>query len=76
MLGIEVDGMAHDMGDRPDRDEARDTWLAANGVRVLRITARDVLGNLDGVVRNIVAGCRPLHHPASPAGPPPLQGGI
>ena len=75
-LGIEVDGMAHDMGDRPDRDITRDRWLTNNGIRVLRVPARDVLHDLDAVVRQIVAACRPLHHGASRRGPPPLQGGI
>jgi very-short-patch-repair endonuclease len=75
-LGIEVDGMAHDMGDRPERDIARDRWLAGHGVRVLRIPARDVLQELVAVIRQIVAACRPLHHSAPPSGPPPLQGGM
>ena len=75
-LGIEVDGAAHAMGDRPERDVARDRWLEEHGVRVLRIPARDVLGDLDSVVRQIVAECIPLHHSPSASGPPPLQGGI
>jgi very-short-patch-repair endonuclease len=32
-LAIEIDGIAHDMGDRPQRDEARDAYLAARGLR-------------------------------------------
>ena len=76
MLGIEVDGMAHDMGDRPARDEARDQWLVAHGVRVLRVPGTEVLHDLDAVVRHIVAQCEPLHHDAVRRGPPPLQGGI
>jgi len=54
-LAIEVDGEAHSRGDRPERDAVRDAWLAARGVRVLRYAARDVLANLEGVVRQIVA---------------------
>jgi len=54
MLAIEVDGEAHARGDRPARDAIRDAWLAAQGVRVLRYTASDVLSNLDGVVRQIL----------------------
>ena len=75
-LGIEVDGMAHDMGNRPVRDVARDRWLSDHGVRVLRIPARDVLADLEAVIRQITATCEPLHHDAARRGPPPLQGGI
>ena len=75
-LGVEVDGLAHDMGDRPKRDLARDRWLTAHGIRVLRIPARHVLGNLDAVVLQVVEECQPLHHSAAPSGPPPHQGGI
>src|SRR5689334_11687413 len=42
-LAIEIDGIAHDMGDRPQRDEIRTAWLEAQGLQVLRIAARDVL---------------------------------
>jgi very-short-patch-repair endonuclease len=55
MLAIEVDGEAHARGNRPERDSIRDAWLAAQGVRVLRFSANDVLSNLEGVVRRIIA---------------------
>jgi len=71
--GIEVDGMAHDLGDNPERDRARDAWLAASGISIIRIPARDVLQSLDDVVRFVVNQCQPLHHPTD--GPPPPQGG-
>jgi very-short-patch-repair endonuclease len=54
-LAIEVDSEAHSRGDRPQRDEIRDQWLTKQGVRVMRIPATDVLGNLDGVLRSIAA---------------------
>ena len=75
-LAVEVDGLAHDMGDRPERDNARDAWLREQGIIVLRIAAFHVLEDLDAVLRHIVAQCTPLHHSAAPNGPPPLQGGI
>ena len=53
-LAIEVDGEAHARGDRPERDAVRDAWLAAQGLRVLRYPAGEVLTNLEGVVRQIV----------------------
>jgi len=55
MLAIEVDGEVHARGDRPERDAVRDAWLASQGLRVLRYPATDVLTNLEGVVRQIVA---------------------
>ena len=73
-LAIEVDGEAHSPGDRPERDARRDAWLAAEGIATLRVPAVSVLRDLDGVLRGIVAEARsrlPLHHPASPGGPPP-----
>ena len=56
-LAIEVDGAAHDMGDNPERDARRDAWLKEQGLRTLRVTAADVLGDLEAVVRMIVAEC-------------------
>jgi very-short-patch-repair endonuclease len=53
-LAIEVDGEAHNRGDRPTRDAVRDEWLAQQGLRVLRYPAGDVLSNLEGVVREIM----------------------
>jgi len=55
MLAIEVDGEAHARGDRPARDAVRDAWLSEQGIRVLRYPAREVLTNLEGVIRQIFA---------------------
>ena len=71
-LAVEVDGEVHERGDRPERDARRDAFLAGHGVAVLRIPAREVLRDLDAVVRYIVLQARdrlPLHRPAD--GPPP-----
>ncbi len=74
-LIIEVDGQAHDRGDRPQRDEARDVFLRDRGYQLLRIAAEDVLKNPDGVAASIVAyAADPLHRRASRAGPPPRAG--
>ena len=54
-LVIEIDGSAHDCGDRPERDAVRDRWFAERGLRVFRVPARNVLADCDGVVRGIVA---------------------
>jgi very-short-patch-repair endonuclease len=72
-LVIEVDGAAHDYGERPRSDEGRDWYLNERGYRVLRISASDVMNNLDGVVSLIVERVKnPLHQPS--AGPPPRPG--
>ncbi len=54
-LAVEVDGKAHDMGDRPERDAARDAFVAEHGVQTLRIPATDVLRDRDEVIARIVA---------------------
>jgi very-short-patch-repair endonuclease len=70
-LCVEVDGIAHDLGGNPDRDERRDEWLARRRIRTLRVSASDVMSNLDAVYRLIAGACaaEPLHQPS--AGPPP-----
>ena len=77
-LCIEVDGAAHESDVAADNDARRDAWLMDAGVETLRVAAREVLGNMDGVIQLIILRCRarPLHHSASPNGPPPLQGGL
>jgi very-short-patch-repair endonuclease len=63
-LVIEVDGVAHDMGDRPARDEVRTKALTEKGYYILRIPATDVLRDSDGAAASIVAiASRPLHRP-------------
>ncbi|MBS0504198.1 MAG: DUF559 domain-containing protein [Proteobacteria bacterium] len=49
-LCVEVDGEAHDRGDRPAKDVRRDAWLESNGIETLRVPAPEVLSNLDGVL--------------------------
>ena len=54
-LIVEVDGIAHDMGDRPERDEQRDAEFAAKGFQVVRIPAVDVLRDPDEAAEAIAA---------------------
>jgi very-short-patch-repair endonuclease len=72
-LAVEVDGAAHDFGDRPERDERRIRWLKANGIDVLRIPAKDVLRDADEVADALIRLCsrEPLHHSPPASGPPP-----
>ena len=76
-LIIEVDGEGHSFGDQPRRDGARDALLRREGFYVMRVAARDVLKDLDAVLRFILTICSevgPLHHDASRRGPPPRSG--
>ena len=52
-LAVEVDGFAHNTGDRPQRDARRDAWLAQQGVRTLRFAATGV-EDLDVVLQTIL----------------------
>ena len=54
-LVVEVDGIAHDMGDRPERDEQRDAEFTAKGFQVVRIPATDVLRDPDEIAEAIAA---------------------
>ena len=56
-LVIEVEGIAHDMGDRPERDEVRFRWLEEQGYNVLRVPAREVLADVGVVAESVVAAC-------------------
>jgi very-short-patch-repair endonuclease len=69
-LCVEVDDLSHDF--RATHDAARDRWLLSQGVRTLRVSARDVLRNLEGVVQSIGVEARTpsdaLRASASPEG--------
>ena len=56
-IAIEIDGIAHDMGDRPARDEKRDARLRPCGIAVVRIAAAEVLRDADGTSQSIVKFC-------------------
>jgi very-short-patch-repair endonuclease len=83
-LAIEVDGIVHDMGTMPQKDEARSHFLRSQGVATLRVPAKVVLRDMPLAVARIVSVCEervgklrasatvPLHHPAD--GPPPPVG--
>ena len=69
-LVVEVDGEAHERGDRPESDRVRDAWLASEGVRVIRIRARDVLDDLEAVIVHIIAEATGSSSPARGGGLP------
>ena len=78
-LAIEVDGFAHETGDRPQRDETRSEWLRSQGIEVLRIPAKDVLADPDSVADGLLRLCanRSTTRPrrAVPLPAPAAQGG-
>jgi very-short-patch-repair endonuclease len=49
-LAVEVDGIGHAMGDRPQRDLCRNGWLQAQGVTVMHVSPDDVMRAIDDVV--------------------------
>ncbi|WP_422061099.1 endonuclease domain-containing protein [Sphingopyxis sp.] len=70
-LLIEVDGLAHDLTDRPERDARRDRILNQKGWDIVRIAASEVLQDAAAVAQSIATfadSLRPLHHPLD--GPP------
>lgn len=56
-LVFEVDGFVHDTGDRPQRDDLRRRWLEAQGLRVVRIAASDVMQSPDECADSILRMC-------------------
>jgi very-short-patch-repair endonuclease len=52
-LAIEVDGIAHDMGDNPERDLRRDAHLTAQGIETVRVAAADIMKNSPAVADSL-----------------------
>ena len=66
-LAIEIDGMSHDVGNRPERDHHRDAWLEARGVTMMRIPAGELTKSIDEAVDAIVRMAAALVDGASPS---------
>ncbi len=49
-LAVEIDGQVHEHPDRMAHDRRRTEWLNQQGIRVIRIAARDVLDDLDAAL--------------------------
>ena len=54
-LCVEVDGVHHTMGDRPERDAERDAWMLSEGILTYRAIASNVLADPDGTAEGIIA---------------------
>ena len=57
MLAVEVDGSSHDHPERAEHDRRRTIWLQGRHIRIVRIAARDALGELEGVLGFIARVC-------------------
>ena len=65
-LVVEIDGGQHYTGEGREKDRHRDRTLAAIGLKVLRFSDRDVLTNVQGVLRVICEACDEARNPLSP----------
>jgi ATP-dependent DNA helicase RecQ len=57
-LAVEVDGWGHNMGGQWARDERRDAYLAAKGIRTYRVPASEIYADLEEALQGIVAAAR------------------
>jgi len=57
-VAFEIDGIVHDMSDRPSRDATRDAWLREQGIEVVRIPASDVLQSPETVAESMARYCQ------------------
>ncbi len=64
-LIVEVDGGQHARDADAARDRERDSWLAAQGYRLVRVWNNDVMTNIEGVCTRIEA----VVHDAAPLTP-------
>jgi very-short-patch-repair endonuclease len=70
-LAIEVDGEAHNRGERSEYDVQRDAFIRENGHDIVRIPAFEVLNNMGGVIELISAH---VGTPLRRFAPPPRAG--
>jgi very-short-patch-repair endonuclease len=66
-LAVEIDGMSHDVGDRPNRDARRDAWLGSQGIVVMRIAATEVMTGIDDAVDGLVRMAQTMIEAAAPS---------
>ncbi|MFN3352310.1 MAG: endonuclease domain-containing protein [Brevundimonas sp.] len=73
-LAVEVDGDVHGHPGQARRDQDRTRWLAEQGVRVMRVPARDILN--EEARANVVEAIVRAAAPSTPSGSPsPMNGG-
>ena len=69
-LAVEVDGAAAHAS-RGEREEVRAQYIEAAGLRLLRVTAAEVLADPDCVADAVARVALPLHHSPAASGTPP-----
>ncbi|MBV9883336.1 MAG: endonuclease domain-containing protein [Sphingomonadaceae bacterium] len=74
-LVVEVDGEAHDRGSRPRRDALRDRWFTARRFKTMRIPTREILADLESVIRGIVVQATDNNPPLKGEGDHAQHGG-
>jgi very-short-patch-repair endonuclease len=79
-LAVEIDGIGHDLGDRPQRNAARDAWLWTRGLTVMRIPASEVMLDADQAADAVVRMATETIQAGTPStaltrGPPPPRSG-
>jgi very-short-patch-repair endonuclease len=57
-IAVEIDGITHDMGDRPERDDRRALRLGEQGIELVRIPAAEVMHCVEDVAEALVRYCR------------------
>ena len=71
LLAVEIDGLGHQLGDKPLRDERRDEWVARHGVATLRVDANDVRNDVEAVLVHFLERCTRRTPPPPAAVPLP-----
>ena len=74
-LIVEIDGISHDMGERPERDAQRNEWMQSCGMEVMRISASDVLRDPEGLAASLVGLCSGAPPPSAATRLPPPPAG-
>ena len=64
-LVIEIDGAAHGIENRGIRDSRRDRWMEAEGLRILRLAAADVLADPGAVADGLHRLCKAASGPST-----------
>jgi adenine-specific DNA-methyltransferase len=68
-LAVEIDGGQHNSPEGRGRDEQREIWLQAKGIRVVRFWNHDVLANPEAVLESIWVALQDSGIPPSPTCP-------
>ncbi len=53
-LAVEIDGVSHEFGNRPQRDERRNAWLEEHGITVVHIPAAELQYQMEEIADSIV----------------------